>query len=163
MDGEERETTMTTKTKKQTVHEQRVAFAEAVGASVDALGGRIRNGGEEPIVSDLLVGAAEREIDTIGGRLIVMSYADETLTRFDDPKAANARLPSYNQANPYSGKWNHHYNRQPPGRAELRSFVFELVKILPPSQVVEDPHCVDTIVDLVAKRFPDLRSDGSRP
>ncbi len=136
--------------KKHAVREQGVAFAEAVGAAVDALGGRVCDG-SEPFASDLLASAAEREINTICGRLIVRSYSDDTLTRFDDPKAANARLPSYNQANPISGKWNHHYERNPPGRAELRSFVVELVKILPSSGDV------DAVVVSVAERYPDLR------
>ena len=52
--------------------------------------------------------ACEYAVATVAGKLYVTIYEDWIACRFEEPERANATGDT--RLNPYSGKWNHHYD-----------------------------------------------------
>jgi hypothetical protein len=98
-------------------------FIAAVEKGVVALGGRKKSAAR--LTGDFLRGA-EYDIDTRFGPLLVVPYDDWVHTRFAEPGRAKAALM---YVNPYSGKWNHHYNKGA-GPSEAEYFLHQLASVV---------------------------------
>ena len=83
--------------------------------------------------------AHEYAVATVAGNLYVTIYDDWIACRFDEPERAKAAV-SDPRLNPYSGKWNHHYDpAEFKGRRTTRHcvdyFFIELDRYLPEEEL----------------------------
>lgn len=93
--------------------------------------------------------------DTIGGFLLVHVNEDWVACRFDDIKAANANI-HFGSLNPYSGKWNWHFEKV--GQREVDFVAEQIRKILVPADQ-RRVRCPDCFAGQ-EQRFDDNLPDG---
>lgn len=83
------------------------------------------------------------EIATCAGPLAVSAHDGWIACRFHDVERAKANpwIAREGRLNPFSGKWNHHWDSKTPIAERIADFARTLAEILPPS---ETPPCPTT-------------------